>query len=655
MALLAAAGLAVTIAPLAATTAAGAQVTRVDPAAPAPSQVDVDPAPPQRLVRGRHRPARTRQGCGREGPRRRIDVVRLDVLRWGRERGHARCVLRRPRAGGHDDGRDPPHPVGRGRGQGRRRRRRRIGDRRGPRQPRAGRGARRRRRRAGHRPRRAPGPTARRHQRRAGRGTDPPGRQREQRVGRQDPRRVVAQPGPHRRGRERRHRRPVRRPGALQRRGRRRTWRTSTSPTTPSAATRAASATSATAAACTASRWPRSSTTWRPAPSSTTSRAVTTSRPPRRGRLDGVEGRHRGQPLDGRPARRAGQRHRPAGRRRGLRRHQGHHVVQLGRQRRQRRLLARRVVRPRRRPLPELQRRRRVPRGQRDTPAPSPSASGGATGARPRRAPTTTSTSTSTATASSTAATSAGRTNQQRGAPPIEMAGGLLGNCAGGGQTVQHRRAPVRRRRRHRGRRARAARRTARSWSTPRAPFSATQPISDSANPGVRVGRRHRPVERHDARPLQLPGTDERRPDQARHLGAVGASRPSPTARSCFNGTSAASPVAAGAAALVRQAGLAAGPPAVRAFLTSTALDRGAAGVDNVYGWGEVSTAAAARRPACGRGRFVPVTPFRLLDTRFGPGRARRARCQPCNVREGCRCSAGAACRRRASPPSSST
>ena len=50
MALLAAAGLAVTIAPLATTTAAGAQVTRLDQAAPAPSQVDVDPAPPQRLV-----------------------------------------------------------------------------------------------------------------------------------------------------------------------------------------------------------------------------------------------------------------------------------------------------------------------------------------------------------------------------------------------------------------------------------------------------------------------------------------------------------------------------------------------------------------------------------------------------------------------------
>ena len=57
------------------------------------------------------------------------------------------------------------------------------------------------------------------------------------------------------------------------------------------------------------------------------------------------------------------------------------------------------LVRPRRRRLPELQRRRRAARGARVTPAPSRSGSGGATGARPRRAPTTTSTSTSTATA----------------------------------------------------------------------------------------------------------------------------------------------------------------------------------------------------------------------------------------------------------------
>ena len=69
MALLAAAGLAVTIAPLAATTAAGAQVTRVGPAAPAPSQVDVDPAPPQRLVEA---------ATGQPAPDKGVDAKVLD-------------------------------------------------------------------------------------------------------------------------------------------------------------------------------------------------------------------------------------------------------------------------------------------------------------------------------------------------------------------------------------------------------------------------------------------------------------------------------------------------------------------------------------------------------------------------------------------------
>ncbi len=50
MALLAGVGLASTIVPLESTTAAAAQVTTVVPAASPPSQVDVDPAPPQHLV-----------------------------------------------------------------------------------------------------------------------------------------------------------------------------------------------------------------------------------------------------------------------------------------------------------------------------------------------------------------------------------------------------------------------------------------------------------------------------------------------------------------------------------------------------------------------------------------------------------------------------
>ena len=57
----------------------------------------------------------------------------------------------------------------------------------------------------------------------------------------------------------------------------------------------------------------------------------------------------------------------------------------------------------------------------------------------------------------------------------------------------------------------------------------------------------------------------------------------------CFNGTSAAAPVAAGAAALVRGAGLAATPAALKSWLLTNAfVDRGPAGADSVYGVGEL-------------------------------------------------------------------
>lgn len=58
---------------------------------------------------------------------------------------------------------------------------------------------------------------------------------------------------------------------------------------------------------------------------------------------------------------------------------------------------------------------------------------------------------------------------------------------------------------------------------------------------------------------------------------------------SCFNGTSAASPVAAGAAALVLGAGLTPTPAALKTYLLTNAfVDRGTAGTDNTYGVGEL-------------------------------------------------------------------
>ena len=60
-------------------------------------------------------------------------------------------------------------------------------------------------------------------------------------------------------------------------------------------------------------------------------------------------------------------------------------------------------------------------------------------------------------------------------------------------------------------------------------------------------------------------------------------------ASSCFNGTSAATPVAAGAAAIVRGSGLATTPAAIKTYLLTNAfVDRGAAGTDDLYGVGEL-------------------------------------------------------------------
>ena len=57
----------------------------------------------------------------------------------------------------------------------------------------------------------------------------------------------------------------------------------------------------------------------------------------------------------------------------------------------------------------------------------------------------------------------------------------------------------------------------------------------------------------------------------------------------CFNGTSAATPVAAGAAALLLGSGLATTPQQVRTWLLANAVsDRGAVGPDNIYGAGEL-------------------------------------------------------------------
>ncbi len=86
-----------------------------------------------------------------------------------------------------------------------------------------------------------------------------------------------------------------------------------------------------------------------------------------------------------------------------------------------------------------------------------------------------------------------------------------------------------------------------------------------------------------------------------------------------FAGTSAASPVVAGSAALLLEAGLATGPATLGDLIRNTTLDRGEEGPDQVYGHGEFrlpappDPAGVDTRPA----RFVGLdVPTRLLDTR---------------------------------------
>jgi len=81
-------------------------------------------------------------------------------------------------------------------------------------------------------------------------------------------------------------------------------------------------------------------------------------------------------------------------------------------------------------------------------------------------------------------------------------------------------------------------------------------------------------------------GTDRIKPD----LSAASCVASYTYAPSCFNGTSAAAPAAAGAAALIIDAGLGSTPARVKTYLLSNAtVDRGAAGPDNVFGAGELT------------------------------------------------------------------
>ncbi len=117
-------------------------------------------------------------------------------------------------------------------------------------------------------------------------------------------------------------------------------------------------------------------------------------------------------------------------------------------------------------------------------------------------------------------------------------------------------------------------------------PYSASGPYSDTASGGgLAVGAIDPPagstIGDYSSRG---PTNDERtKPDLSAAAGMVSLSY------GHFPGTSAASPTAAGAAALVLESGLATTPSQVKDYLLSEAVvDRGASGTDNTYGAGEL-------------------------------------------------------------------
>jgi hypothetical protein len=95
-----------------------------------------------------------------------------------------------------------------------------------------------------------------------------------------------------------------------------------------------------------------------------------------------------------------------------------------------------------------------------------------------------------------------------------------------------------------------------------------------------------------------------------------------PDDQDCFNGTSAATPAAAGMAALLLGRNLATPGRALADMVKHMTADRGAPGVDNAYGAGEIQLPAPPPPPAAGvPSKYTPLTPTRI----FGPGTAQPA------------------------------
>ena len=139
-------------------------------------------------------------------------------------------------------------------------------------------------------------------------------------------------------------------------------------------------------------------------------------------------------------------------------------------------------------------------------------------------------------------------------------------------------------------------------------PFSVGGPASDSASAGeVTVGAIDPPNGTTIGAYSSIGPTNDLRtkPDVA-----AAANVQNHTSGS-FAGTSAATPAAAGAAALVLQAGLATTPATLKTYLLNSAtVDRGPAGTDNTYGRGEVVLPTPPAIPGYPRPRGA--TPMRV-------------------------------------------
>ena len=131
-------------------------------------------------------------------------------------------------------------------------------------------------------------------------------------------------------------------------------------------------------------------------------------------------------------------------------------------------------------------------------------------------------------------------------------------------------------------------------WSNP---YSGTGPASDTASAGgLSIGAID-PWDMTTIAPYSAwgPTNDNRtKPD----ITAAACVASYSWTAGCFNGTSAATPVAAGAGALVLQSGLATTPAQLKTYLrTQAAVERGAPGTDNVYGAGELILPAPPTPP----------------------------------------------------------